>query len=100
MMKAFVTSPARAMNSVLSRPRAICSGTVTRPASMTLEPLNADNAFAMKASYDITTGKKAAVCRCWKSKKHPLCDGSHNAFNKETGSNIGPLVVSAVPAEE
>jgi len=24
----------------------------------------------------------------------PLCDGSHNAWNKETGDNIGPLVIT------
>ncbi|KAM7449101.1 CDGSH iron-sulfur domain-containing protein 2 [Porites harrisoni] len=37
-------------------------------------------------------GEKTAYCRCWKSKKFPLCDGSHNQHNKETGDNVGPLV--------
>mmetsp|Transcript_29042 Transcript_29042/g.78117 ORF Transcript_29042/g.78117 Transcript_29042/m.78117 type:complete len:105 (-) Transcript_29042:524-838(-) len=35
----------------------------------------------------------AAYCRCWRSKKFPLCDGSHVAFNKESGDNTGPLVL-------
>ncbi|TMW60175.1 hypothetical protein Poli38472_000217 [Pythium oligandrum] len=39
-------------------------------------------------------GAKCAVCRCWKSKKFPLCDGSHMKHNKETGDNVGPLVIS------
>jgi len=39
-------------------------------------------------------GEKKAYCRCWKSKKFPLCDGSHNAHNKETGDNVGPLIIS------
>ncbi|CAF1202784.1 unnamed protein product [Rotaria sordida] len=38
--------------------------------------------------------KTVSYCRCWKSKKFPLCDGSHNAWNKETGDNIGPLVIT------
>lgn len=38
-------------------------------------------------------GDKKVYCRCWKSEKFPLCDGSHNAHNKETGDNIGPLIV-------
>lgn len=42
----------------------------------------------------ITKGKgKCLVCRCWKSKKFPLCDGSHVKHNKETGDNVGPLVL-------
>mmetsp|Transcript_2417 Transcript_2417/g.3708 ORF Transcript_2417/g.3708 Transcript_2417/m.3708 type:complete len:115 (-) Transcript_2417:101-445(-) len=35
----------------------------------------------------------AAYCRCWRSKTFPLCDGSHNAFNKEVGDNVAPLVL-------
>ncbi|XP_043212639.1 CDGSH iron-sulfur domain-containing protein 1-like isoform X1 [Amphibalanus amphitrite] len=38
-------------------------------------------------------GDKAVFCRCWRSKKFPYCDGSHNKHNKETGDNVGPLIV-------
>ncbi|CAB3404985.1 unnamed protein product [Caenorhabditis bovis] len=38
-------------------------------------------------------GEKKAFCRCWKSKKFPYCDGSHGAHNKETGDNVGPVIV-------
>ena len=41
---------------------------------------------------------KCTVCRCWKSKKFPLCDGSHVKHNKETGDNVGPLVLTAKKA--
>lgn len=42
--------------------------------------------LAEKAAYH-------AFCRCWKSKKFPRCDGSHTKHNKETGDNVGPLVL-------
>jgi hypothetical protein len=34
-----------------------------------------------------------AICRCWRSKNFPLCDGSHTAFNKTCGDNVGPAVL-------
>ncbi|CAH0395423.1 unnamed protein product [Bemisia tabaci] len=39
-------------------------------------------------------GEQTAFCRCWRSKKFPLCDGAHGPHNKETGDNVGPLVLS------
>lgn len=37
---------------------------------------------------------KVVTCRCWKSATFPYCDGSHNNHNKETGDNVGPLIIS------
>merc|ERR1711962_1736772 len=46
-------------------------------------------------SFDIEDlGDSEAFCRCWRSKKFPYCDGSHNNHNKETGDNVGPLCLS------
>ena len=36
------------------------------------------------------------VCRCWKSKTFPLCDGSHVAHNAATGDNVGPWVLKGL----
>lgn len=33
-------------------------------------------------------------CRCWQSGTFPLCDGAHVPHNKETGDNVGPLILS------
>lgn len=45
-------------------------------------------------TYDVEDlGNKSVFCRCWRSKKFPYCDGSHAAHNKETGDNVGPLIV-------
>ncbi|CAG9467230.1 unnamed protein product [Pedinophyceae sp. YPF-701] len=39
-------------------------------------------------------GKKGVFCRCWRSKTFPMCDGAHVEFNKKTGDNVGPLIVT------
>ncbi|KAG2483944.1 hypothetical protein HYH03_017193 [Edaphochlamys debaryana] len=42
---------------------------------------------------------KAVFCRCWRAdaSKFPYCDGSHVKHNKETGDNVGPLVIDSTP---
>ncbi|KAF5830071.1 hypothetical protein DUNSADRAFT_15071 [Dunaliella salina] len=37
--------------------------------------------------------KQVPYCRCWKSSTFPLCDATHAQHNKETGDNVGPLLV-------
>jgi len=36
---------------------------------------------------------KVVMCRCWKSDTFPYCDGAHVKHNKETGDNVGPLII-------
>ena len=38
-------------------------------------------------------GEKVALCRCWQSKKFPLCDGSHRQDNRSQG----PVIVEGKP---
>ncbi len=35
-----------------------------------------------------------ALCCCQQSKNFPLCDGTHNEFNRQTNSNIQPALIS------
>ena len=37
--------------------------------------------------------EKLFLCRCWKSKNFPYCDGAHTKHNKDTGDNVGPIAV-------
>ena len=50
-------------------------------------------------SIELGPGEKCVVCRCWLSKKFPLCDGTHAKHNKETGDNVGPAIVSVKKPE-
>ena len=47
----------------------------------------------------IEAGKKKVYCRCWQSGTFPVCDGTHMEHNKETGDNVGPLIVSVEKTE-
>ena len=44
---------------------------------------------------EMKSGEKCVICRCWKSSKFPNCDGAHAVHNKETGDNVGPVIVIA-----
>ncbi|GFN94957.1 Cdgsh iron sulfur domain-containing protein 2 [Plakobranchus ocellatus] len=45
-------------------------------------------------------GEKIAFCRCWRSKKFPLCDGTHNKHNAEANDNVGPLLLRRAEGEK
>lgn len=74
-------------------PRSITSNLVLRSA--------ASSAAAPEKRVDNVTISegKIAICRCWKSKKMPRCDGAHNEHNKVTGDNLGPCIVTVAKPE-
>jgi len=39
-------------------------------------------------------GNKTVFCRCWQSKKFPLCDGAHGKHNQKCGDNLGPVIIT------
>lgn len=45
------------------------------------------------AKEELKINKRTAICRCWQSKKFPICDGSHNEFNEQNQQKLGPLIV-------
>eukprot|EP00937_MAST-01D_sp_MAST-1D-sp2_P005079 g5079.t1 len=51
------------------------------------------NKHSVREIEDASDGK-LVFCRCWRSKTFPFCDGSHVQHNKDTGDNVGPLIVS------
>ena len=66
---------------------------------MNLEPKGAVDAPKVVTMDALEAGGKKVYCRCWQSGTWPLCDGAHMAHNKETGDNVGPLIVSVEKAE-
>ncbi|KAF6018790.1 hypothetical protein EB796_022893 [Bugula neritina] len=67
----------------LLRPSQICNPSVNKASKKVVDIIDIEDMTSDKVSY----------CRCWRSKKFPLCDGSHNKHNEDTGDNAGPLVI-------
>lgn len=66
-------------------------GMAVNPSIKKSEPKVVDS-FTLTDLEDLVKKDKngtVALCRCWRSKNFPLCDGTHNAFNKECGENVG-----------
>ncbi|KPL80998.1 hypothetical protein ADN00_00130 [Ornatilinea apprima] len=49
----------------------------------------------LKTWVTLHPGEKVSLCRCFKSKKFPLCDGTH----KLEGTH-GPVSIQVTPCEE
>jgi len=60
-------------------------------------PMNYDIRLEAEKVYDIIDvedlGEKTNLCRCWRSKKWPFCDGTHNKHNLETGDNVASVII-------
>nr|CAB3231327.1 CDGSH iron-sulfur domain-containing protein 2 homolog A-like [Phallusia mammillata] len=41
--------------------------------------------------------EKTNFCRCWRSKRWPYCDGSHNLHNQLTGDNVASIIMERKP---
>lgn len=57
-------------------------------------PFNITNhSYRYPHSTSSQNAHQTSYCRCWRSGTFPLCDGSHVKYNKESGDNVGPLLV-------
>ena len=60
--------------------------------------MNCDNELILipllYSAYLLMIGKKTVFCRCWESKKFPLCDGAHGKHNQRCGDNLGPIIIT------
>ncbi|MBI5302307.1 MAG: CDGSH iron-sulfur domain-containing protein [Chloroflexi bacterium] len=45
----------------------------------------------LRTTVHLEPGEKVSLCRCFKSKEFPICDGTH----KQEPNSIGPVVVQA-----
>lgn len=75
---------------------AISSGTSTSLRAERFNNLVDLKSEKVVSSLEVKAGEKCVICRCWKSKKFPLCDGAHVSHNKETGDNLGPAIILGV----
>jgi CDGSH-type Zn-finger protein len=53
-----------------------------------------------KDHISVKPGEKRAVCRCFRSKKMPFCDGSHHDYNKEKNLCVGPVIINGIEDNE
>ncbi|XP_058104691.1 CDGSH iron-sulfur domain-containing protein NEET [Magnolia sinica] len=70
------------------RPTRVIRAEAINPAIRKEETKVVDSVVVTELSKPLT-----AYCRCWRSGTFPLCDGSHVKHNKDTGDNVGPLLV-------
>ena len=49
----------------------------------------------LRTTVEVQPGESVHLCRCWKSKEFPFCDGAH----KQLPNDQGPVIVNQVPAE-
>ena len=49
-----------------------------------------DERHPPRSTVEIQSHETIALCRCWKSKKFPYCDGSHRQLDDES---LGPVIV-------
>jgi len=62
--------------------------TAARPAAlrMSTPPMNPDGEKEEKTTYELVTGAKIGLCRCYKSATFPICNGAHAGYNKKVRS--------------
>ncbi|CAM9158338.1 unnamed protein product [Heterosigma akashiwo] len=84
---AICVSMAIMMATAFKKPPALVNLTIQKDNPKVVDKVSSED--IKKAAKD----GKLVMCRCWKSKKFPYCDGAHAKHNTETGDNTGPLII-------
>lgn len=50
--------------------------------------------FACLAQITLEAGSTKYICMCGQSNRYPICDGHHNEYNEENGTDIEPQAVT------
>jgi len=75
------------MSKLQTQPREVYLDKNARRLSRT----NMDNPCSNSDIEEVCT--KVSLCCCQQSKHYPMCDGTHELFNKQTNSNVQPIIV-------
>ena len=51
------------------------------------------NNYPEKHTLNLNRDSKISLCRCWRSKKFPYCDGSHRKMKEKYDTPMGPVIV-------
>ncbi|KAK1862307.1 hypothetical protein I4F81_004881 [Pyropia yezoensis] len=89
--------PSHCGTALTTRPPAAATPAAAATTRMATPPLNPEGEKDKVSSYTLVTGAKVGLCRCYKSKDFPLCNGAHAGYNKKTGDNLGPIEVVSTP---
>ncbi len=60
------------------------------PLSLSLSPLSCRRCCCCGQIEELD---KIVLCRCWKSKSWPQCDGTHTSHNEGCHDNVGPVII-------
>lgn len=91
--------PSHCGTALTTRPPAAATPAAAATTRMATPPLNPEGEKDKVSSYTLVTGAKVGLCRCYKSKDFPLCNGAHAGYNKKVRRGGGGKMGVALERE-